>query len=86
LLSSPAHEADALMLTCPSCASENSDSQKFCGACGARLTVPASGHTLSSPAASYTPPHLAEKILASRFALEGYDLRGPRVSDVASRP
>jgi hypothetical protein len=74
------------MLTCPSCASENSDSQKFCGACGARLTVPASGHTLSSPAASYTPPHLAEKILASRFALEGYDLRGPRVSDVASRP
>ena len=36
-----------------------------------RLTVPASGHTLSSPAASYTPPHLADKILASRFALEG---------------
>jgi len=26
---------------------------------------------MSSPAASYTPPHLAEKILASRFALEG---------------
>jgi class 3 adenylate cyclase len=59
------------MLTCPSCASENADSQKFCGACGARLTVPAFGDTPSSPAASYTPPHLAEKILASRFALEG---------------
>ena len=59
------------MLTCPSCASENSGAQKFCGECGARLTVPASGDTLSSPAASYTPPHLAEKILASRFALEG---------------
>lgn len=26
---------------------------------------------MSSPAASYTPPHLAEKILAWRLALEG---------------
>ena len=59
------------MLTCPSCASPNSDAQTFCGDCGARLTGPASGDTLSSPAASHTPPHLAEKILASRSVLEG---------------
>jgi class 3 adenylate cyclase/tetratricopeptide (TPR) repeat protein len=59
------------MTTCPSCASENPDTQKFCGECGARLTAVAAAETASSPATSYTPRHLAEKILASRAALEG---------------
>jgi class 3 adenylate cyclase/tetratricopeptide (TPR) repeat protein len=43
--------------------------KKFCGACGAALT-PGLTEPSASPQ-SYTPKHLAEKILTSRSALEG---------------
>jgi class 3 adenylate cyclase/tetratricopeptide (TPR) repeat protein len=58
--------------TCPSCGFLNEGSEKFCGGCGRSLT-PAS--TVVEPKfgspQSYTPKHLAEKILTSKAALEG---------------
>jgi class 3 adenylate cyclase/tetratricopeptide (TPR) repeat protein len=58
-----------LALLCSECGARNSPSQKFCGECGARL---ASVTAPRSPSPnSYTPQHLAEKILRSKAALEG---------------
>lgn len=57
-----------MVLSCPSCNTANAPTQKFCGECGAALT--SSRHEARTPD-SYTPRHLAEKILASRIALEG---------------
>ena len=54
---------------CPACGHALPDGAKFCIECGASVasgTAPTNG----SPA-SYTPRHLAEKILASRSAIEG---------------
>src|SRR5262245_28057162 len=68
---------------CPRCGAENQPTFKFCGQCGAALTTSLSPTTdiagdlaqLPRPQAAerqgYTPPHLAEKILRSRSALEG---------------
>src|SRR3989442_1389770 len=68
---------------CPRCGAENQPTFKFCGQCGAALTAsqpPGAGtagdldHISRPPEAKrqgYTPPHLAEKILRSRSALEG---------------
>ena len=57
-------------MNCPVCGTSNSEAQKFCGGCGARL-----GTAVAKPdfaeGRSYTPAHLAEKILKSRNALEG---------------
>ncbi len=55
-------------IRCPSCGFENAPGIKFCGECGSRLAA--------APAApveprTYTPRHLAEKILTSRAALVG---------------
>ena len=61
--------AAPLASTCPSCGAANPPENKFCGQCAAPL--------LSAPATkfaapdSYTPKHLAEKILTSKSALEG---------------
>ena len=58
--------------TCPSCGFLNEGSEKFCGGCGRSLTTtsgPAEPR-FSSPQ-TYTPKHLAEKILTSKSALEG---------------
>ena len=55
--------------SCPRCGSLNLPAQKFCGECGAPLTA-AEATKLAAPDA-YTPTHLAEKILASRSAIEG---------------
>ena len=63
----------ALALACPSCGFSNEPGEKFCGGCGAPLRVsagPAPGSRFSSPE-SYTPKHLAERILTSKAALEG---------------
>jgi hypothetical protein len=61
-----------LPLACPACSFENEPDDKFCGGCGipldARAKAPASG--FASPQ-SYTPKHLADKILQSKTALEG---------------
>ncbi len=53
-------------MKCPSCGQENPPGARFCNGCGARLTAP----SVKVPQ-TYTPQHLAEKILTSRAALEG---------------
>src|SRR6516164_5012970 len=61
--------AAPLASVCPSCGAANSPSNRFCGQCATRLAkVPES--RFQSPE-SYTPKHLAEKILTTRGALEG---------------
>jgi class 3 adenylate cyclase len=57
-------------MRCPQCGHENSVEMKFCGDCGARLGSGASSRQLPSPD-TYTPKHLAERILTSKAALEG---------------
>jgi class 3 adenylate cyclase/tetratricopeptide (TPR) repeat protein len=54
-----------LPVVCPACGATYESGQKFCNDCGSQLS-PAPG----APE-SYTPKHLAEKILTSRSALEG---------------
>ena len=53
---------------CPACGAAVRTGKKFCRSCGAALTTERSGP--ASPQ-SYTPRHLAERILYSRSALEG---------------
>jgi Double zinc ribbon/Adenylate and Guanylate cyclase catalytic domain len=55
---------------CPSCRASNLPTNKFCNDCGAPLTQAAPTAKFTSPD-SYTPKHLAEKILTSKSALEG---------------
>jgi len=43
----------------------------FCGGCGARLGTPQPIEAKFTSPDAYTPPHLAEKILTSKAALEG---------------
>jgi hypothetical protein len=59
-----------LELSCPSCRASNPPANKFCNECGAPLAEMATGVRFVSPE-SYTPKHLAEKILTSKSALEG---------------
>ena len=60
---------------CPSCGFVNPEGFAFCGKCGTRASeAPAPTLQGSPPFASpqsYTPKHLAEKILTSKAALEG---------------
>ena len=62
----------ALALTCASCGFSNDPGDEFCGGCGAplRLAATTAQAKFGSPR-SYTPKHLAEKILTSKAALEG---------------
>src|SRR5206468_9485924 len=55
----------AVALACPRCGTANPKGRKFCDSCGQPLAEP------SAPIRSYTPKHLAEKILTSRSAVEG---------------
>ena len=50
---------------CPSCGAPAGSAAKFCRSCGSPL------HKDDRAPAAFTPAHLAEKILASRTALEG---------------
>ncbi len=52
---------------CPSCERPNPADQRFCHGCGHVL----SADTADRAPRSYTPKHLAEKILQSKSALEG---------------
>src|SRR2546426_12497270 len=61
--------ATPLAALCPACGAANPPGNKFCGQCAAPL--PAAGALTSPAPESYTPRHLAEKILTSRAALEG---------------
>jgi len=58
-----------LTLACPQCGAEVSPGKRFCRACGTAL--PGDSATAGPVPASYTPKHLAEKILTSKTALEG---------------
>ena len=71
-------------MLCPACHSDNPGANRFCGACGHCLTaaadaVPDTGRVApgapvdlrAAAPRSYTPRHLAEKILTSQSALEG---------------
>ena len=61
-----------LDVVCAVCRSAVSAEQKFCAECGTALhkSLPA-GAEIAAPPAAYTPPHLAQRILASRYALRG---------------
>ena len=54
-------------MSCPYCGHENPAGARFCIDCGAPLAAP----TVTPEPRSYTPRHLAEKILASQSALRG---------------
>ena len=60
----------ALELTCAACGRGSPPDAAFCSACGARLGADAPSRAASDPR-SYTPRHLAERILRTRAALEG---------------
>ena len=57
---------------CPGCGAKIPLGKKFCGECGHRLEEPppAPALDLTQPT-SYTPKHLAEKILTTRSSIEG---------------
>ena len=59
-----------LASSCPACAATNPPGQKFCGECERGLGLSRSGSHAGAPQ-SYTPKHLAERILTSKAALEG---------------
>ncbi len=61
--------AAPLVAACPACGMVNPPGNRFCGQCAAPLAAD-SGAKVPSPE-SYTPKHLAEKILTSKAALEG---------------
>ncbi|MCZ6858574.1 MAG: AAA family ATPase [Gemmatimonadetes bacterium] len=63
---------EPLAIVCAKCGFPNEPNEKYCGGCGTTLGAD-TGSTepkFASPQA-YTPKHLAEKILASRAAIEG---------------
>jgi class 3 adenylate cyclase len=62
-----------LAAVCPGCGNGNPPASRFCNACGSPLgvTFPPAQSESAPPPQSYTPRHLAEKILASRAGLEG---------------
>lgn len=56
-------------MNCPTCGHENRAEARFCDACGSPLAADA-GVARAAPR-SYTPAHLAQRILTLRSALEG---------------
>src|SRR6267142_570703 len=61
--------AAPLASVCPSCGASNPAENKFCGQCATPLDQ--SARPRFAAPESYTPTHLAAKILTSRIALEG---------------
>src|SRR5215831_15059458 len=64
-----------LVHACPQCRHELSPNAKFCSECGVPVSESSqAASVLVQPAASapihYTPPHLAERILAEQAAVE----------------
>jgi class 3 adenylate cyclase/tetratricopeptide (TPR) repeat protein len=55
---------------CAACGAANPPGNKFCGQCGAALVEALISTKFAAPE-TYTPKHLAEKILTSKSALEG---------------
>src|SRR5262245_13486038 len=65
--------ASLLVLQCRACGAELPAQARFCFACAHPVGTPASTPTPPSPPSpgTYTPQHLADRIIASRGALEG---------------
>ena len=61
--------AAPLAAACPSCGAANPPGNKFCGQCATPLRAPSSAPPATPD--SYTPRHLAARILGSKAALEG---------------
>jgi class 3 adenylate cyclase len=61
----------SLNLACPSCGFSNEPREKFCGGCGQPLASAQKVAASFTSPHSYTPKHLAERILTSKSALEG---------------
>src|SRR5262245_61406415 len=59
----------ALSRACPNCGAQVRPGKKFCGECGSAVTI--SGERQPPSPASYTPKHIADRILTSKLALEG---------------
>ncbi|MGE8452905.1 MAG: zinc-ribbon domain-containing protein, partial [Pseudomonadales bacterium] len=57
-----------LTCVCPRCGHESSPTAKYCSECGASLS--ATPLAESAAPVHYTPPHLAERILAEQATLE----------------
>ena len=55
------------MTACPTCSADNVEAARFCNQCGARLEAAAARPLRQS----YTPRHLAERILSQRSSLRG---------------
>src|SRR4051794_24155848 len=62
--------AARLTMGCPNCRSQVSATAKFCPECAHPLMPVASEPRFASPK-DYTPPHLANMILAAKANLEG---------------
>ncbi len=60
----------SLALSCPACGYGNAPGSRFCNECGEILSSSAAAPARAAPE-SYTPKHLAARILNSRGALEG---------------
>jgi class 3 adenylate cyclase/tetratricopeptide (TPR) repeat protein len=58
-------------ISCGSCGNELPAGSQFCNKCGAPIALESTGQSRFSSPESYTPKHLAEKILTSKAALEG---------------
>ena len=73
----PAHSkfcsecGQALALRCPACDAELAAGSKFCNQCGSTVAAGKPAEIVERTPQTYTPKHLAEKILTSRSALEG---------------
>ena len=64
--------AAKLELVCPQCGTSNIPGSKFCNECGHDLRKPKETKPLDyDQPHSYTPKHLAEKILSTRSSIEG---------------
>jgi len=60
-----------MALTCSACRTALPPASKFCNACGVRVTGDAEAADRGREPRSYTPKHLADRILTARSALEG---------------
>src|SRR5262249_27415296 len=76
--------------SCSSCGNELPPGSRFCNKCGTAVALESPGQSRFSSPESYTPKHLAERILTSKAALEGERkqvgaLRRPQGLDGAPR-
>ena len=60
-----------LDVACPACGTANQLGAKFCKKCGQAVSAASSAPLVRPSPETYTPKHLAEKILTSKSALEG---------------